>query len=250
MGTCTDITEKKRIEAQLIQSEKHAVIGRMVGSVTHEINNPLQTVKNCLYLIKQDLPAGSPLEEPLEMATSETKRLANLVAQLRQLYRPQQNPTVRPQALLEIIAEVHTLILQHLETSHVVWQPGESLQPCAVNCVKDQIIEVFLNVCINAIEAMQAQGGTLFVDMELPSDGHQVGVKFRDTGPGIDPEIKQQMFEPFTTTKENGLGLGLSICYGIIQRHGGQMLLDSQPGVGTTFTIWLPRAVQVQATGV
>ena len=249
IGTCTDITEKKRIEVQLIHSEKHAVIGRMVGSVTHEINNPLQTVKNCLYLIKQEVPADSPLEEPLRMATSETQRLANLVAQLRQLYLPQQNLTVRPHELIDIIEEVHNLIIQHLENSHVIWHPMAGLQQCSVYCVRDQIIEVFLNICINAIEAMQTHGGTLSVDMVLPVDRDQVGVKIIDSGPGINPEIMEQLFEPFTTTKENGLGLGLSICYGIIQRHGGQMLVDSQPGEGTTFTIWLPLAVQGQEIG-
>jgi nitrogen fixation negative regulator NifL len=246
IGTCTDITEKKRIEAQLIDSEKHAVIGRMVGSVTHEINNPLQTVKNCLYLIKQEVPADSPLEEPLRMATSETQRLANLVAQLRQLYRPQQNLTVRPYELLDIIEEVHSLIIHHLDNSQVVWQPMAGLRPCAVNCVKDQIIEVFLNICTNAIEAMQPHGGTLSVDMVLSVDKDQVGVKFSDSGSGINPGIMDQLFEPFTTTKENGLGLGLSICYGIIQRHGGRILVDSQPGMGTIFTIWLPRVIQGQ----
>jgi nitrogen-specific signal transduction histidine kinase len=86
VGTCTDITEKNNYETQLLQAEKHAVVGRMVGSVTHEINNPLQTIKNCLYLIRQDTVADSPNIEPLEMALSETQRLSNLVG--RNLPRP------------------------------------------------------------------------------------------------------------------------------------------------------------------
>jgi PAS domain S-box-containing protein len=249
IGTCTDITEKKRFETQLIQAEKHAVIGRMVGSVTHEINNPLQTVKNCLYLIKQDTPPDSPIEESLRMATSEIHRLANLVAQLRQLYRPQQDLTVRPYELLDIIEEVHSLIIHQLDDSHVVWQLVAGLQRCSIYCVRDQIIEVFLNICMNAIEAMQTHGGTLSIDMVFPIDRNQVGVKFSDSGPGITAEIMDHLFEPFTTTKESGLGLGLSICYGIIQKHGGQMMAESQPGLGTTFTIWLPLAVQGQETG-
>jgi signal transduction histidine kinase len=137
----------------------------------------------------------------------------------------------------------------HLENSHVVWQPMPGLQRCSIYCVRDQILEVFLNVCMNAVEAMQTHGGTLSIDMVLPIDRDQVGVKFSDSGPGINTEIIEHLFEPFTTTKENGLGLGLSICYGIIQRHGGQMMVDSQPGLGTTFTIWLPLAVQGQEEG-
>jgi two-component system NtrC family sensor kinase len=102
---------------------------------------------------------------------------------------------------------------------------------------------------MNAIEAMQTHGGTLSIDMVFPIDRNQVGVKFSDSGPGITAEIMDHLFEPFTTTKESGLGLGLSICYGIIQKHGGQMMAESQPGLGTTFTIWLPLAVQGQETG-
>ncbi len=249
IGTCTDITEKKQFETQLIQAEKHAVIGRMVGSVTHEINNPLQTIKNCLYLINQDIPSDSPLDEPLRMASSETQRLTNLVAQLRQLYRPQTNPIKHPHELLDIIEEVHSLVLHHLNNSNVVWQQSAELKRCFISCVRDQIIEVLLNISMNAIEAMQPRGGIISIDMLQPIDKDQVGVIISDNGPGFDKDVLPHIFEPFTTTKINGLGLGLSICYGIIQRHGGQILAESQPGRGTTFTIWLPLATQSQEIG-
>jgi PAS domain S-box-containing protein len=245
VGTCTDITEKKNYENQLIQAEKHAAIGRMVGSVTHEINNPLQTIKNCLYLIQQDIDLDSTSKEPLEMALSETQRLSNIVGQLRQLYRPQDSQTIRSHELLSIIEEVHSLILPHLNNSHVVWKPLASLEPCSIRCIRDQIIEVFLNITLNAIEAMQATGGVLSVNMVQSTDNAQVGVIISDTGPGIKPEILPHMFEPFITTKEYGLGLGLSISYSIIQKHGGQITVDSQPGMGTSFTIWLPRLEKI-----
>jgi nitrogen fixation negative regulator NifL len=240
IGTCTDITDKKQYESQLLQAEKHAVMGRMVGSVTHEINNPLQTIKNCLYLIRQDTKSDSPNIEPLDMALSETQRLSNLVSQLRQLYRPQSVQTIRPNELLDIIDEVHSLLTPHLNNSDVTWQSLSGLEHCHVNCSRDQMIEVFLNICMNAIEAMQPAGGTLSVDMIYAEGKDQVGVTISDSGPGIDPEILPHLFEPFITTKVSGLGLGLSICYGIIQKHGGQITVDSQPGQGTRFTIWLP----------
>ena len=239
VGTCTDITEKKNYENQLLQAEKHAVIGRMVGSVTHEINNPLQTIKNCLYLIRQDTEPDSPNDEPLTMALSETQRLSNLVGQLRQLYRPQTVQTIHTHDILEIIEEVHSLIVPHLNNSGVLWHPSTVLKTCHVNCIRDQIVEVFLNISMNAIEAMQPDGGELSIGMIFSDDGKQVGVKLNDTGPGINAEILPHIFEPFITTKEYGLGLGLSICYGIIQKHGGQISVESQPGQGTTFTIWL-----------
>jgi two-component system NtrC family sensor kinase len=93
---------------------------------------------------------------------------------------------------------------------------------------------------MNAIEAMQPAGGTLTVDMIHSTDKDQVGVTIGDTGSGINTEILSHIFEPFITTKVYGLGLGLSICYGIIQKHGGQITVDSFPGQGTKFTIWLP----------
>ena len=240
IGACTDITEKKNYENQLIQTEKHAAIGRMVGSVTHEINNPLQTIKNCLYLIQLDTESDSTNAEPLEMALSETQRLSNIVGQLRQLYRPQAAQTMQSHDLMEIVEEVHSLITPHLNNSQVVWQTSTGLKSCYINCVRDQMIEVFLNICMNGIEAMQPAGGILSVNMIPASDKQQVGIVISDSGLGIKPEILPRIFEPFITTKESGLGLGLSICYGIIQKHGGQIIVESQPGQGTSFTIWLP----------
>jgi PAS domain S-box-containing protein len=235
-----DITEKKNYEKQLIQAEKHAAIGRMVGSVTHEINNPLQTIKNCLYLIQQDTVSDSATREPLDMAISETQRLSDIVGQLRHLYRPQTGQVMSRQDLLDIINEVHVLILPHLKNSKVTWKSLPGLSHYSVKGVKDQLIEVFLNICTNAIEAMQPDGGKLSIDMVLSTKKDQVGVVVSDSGPGVDASVLPHIFEPFITTKEYGLGLGLSICYGIIEKHDGQITVTSQPGQGTSFTVWLP----------
>ncbi len=240
VGTSTDITEKKNYENQLIQAEKHAAIGRMVGSVTHEINNPLQTIKNCLYLLQQDCAVDSSSKEPLEMALSETQRLSNIVGQLRQLYRPQTMQTMQPQQLSALITELYSLVSNQLSNSHVVWNPSPGLQDYTVNCVREQLIEVLLNICTNAIEAMRPAGGKLSVNTIYSKEKGQVGIIFRDSGPGINPEILPHIFEPFVTTKEYGLGLGLSICYRIVQKHGGRITVESQMGEGTSFTIWLP----------
>ncbi len=234
-----DITDQKQFETQLVQAEKHAVIGRMVGSITHEINNPLQTIKNCLYLIQQDVTPESRIQEPLEMAASETLRLTNLVGHLRELYRPKAGINKQSQEILDIIEEVHSLLIPHLNSARVEWHPLTGLQRCYVDCVRDQILEVFLNICMNAIEAMQNHGGSLFVDMLAAEE--RIAVIIKDTGQGIPEEIVQHIFEPFMTTKASGLGLGLSISYGIVQRHGGQIMVENQPGQGATFTIWLPR---------
>ena len=233
-----DITDRKQFETQLVQAEKHAVIGRMVGSITHEINNPLQTIKNCLYLIQQDVTADNPIQEPLEMARSETLRITNLVGHLRELYRPKTGLLRSPHEILDILEEAHSLLIPHLNNARVQWQPLTGLQRCYVNCVRDQILEVFLNISMNAIEAMQSHGGTLFVNMGVSEDS--AAIIFKDTGPGIPDEMAPHLFEPFMTTKASGLGLGLSITYGIVQRHGGQIQVDNQPGQGASFTVLLP----------
>ena len=238
-----DITDRKQFETQLVQAEKHAVIGRMVGSITHEINNPLQTIKNCLYLIQQDVTPDNPIQEPLEMATSETLRITNLVGQLRELYRPKMDSQKDPHEILDILEEAHSLLVPHLNNARVQWQPMAGLQRCYIYCVRDQILEVFLNICMNAIEAMQSHGGTLFVNMDVSEVW--AAVIIRDTGPGIPLEMMPHIFEPFMTTKARGLGLGLSITYGIIQRHGGQIQVDNQPGQGASFTVTLPLNVRL-----
>jgi PAS domain S-box-containing protein len=238
-----DITDRKQFETQLVQAEKHALIGRMVGSITHEINNPLQTIKNCLYLMQQDVTPDNPIQEPLEMAASETMRITNLVGQLRELYRPKAGLQKGPQEILDILEETHSLLIPHLNNSGVEWQPLKGLQRCYINCVRDQILEVFLNISMNAIEAMQAHGGTLFVNMSVSES--RAAVIFSDTGPGVPNEMMQHLFEPFMTTKASGLGLGLSITYGIVQRHGGQIQVDNQPGHGASFTILLPLETQL-----
>jgi signal transduction histidine kinase len=126
----------------------------------------------------------------------------------------------------------------------VQWESLPGLKSISVNCVADQIKQVFLNISMNAIEAMQPGGGKLFVDMVLSPPSDQTGIVFRDTGPGITPEIRANLFEPFVTTKSSGLGLGLSISYEIVQRHGGRITVDSLPGQGTVFTVWLPLGIE------
>jgi two-component system NtrC family sensor kinase len=151
--------------------------------------------------------------------------------------------------LRSIIEAVHALIIPHLTNSKVIWRSLPGLKECKVFGAKDQLIEVFLNLCTNAVDSMQPDGGELSVDMDFNTSKRKVGVIFKDTGPGISPEILPHIFEPFMTTKEYGLGLGLSICYGIIQKHGGQITVDSLPCQGTSFTVWLPIVQGTEETG-
>ncbi len=234
------LAHEQSLREQLVRTEKFSAMGRMLASISHELNNPLQTIKNCLYLTQQDIPSDSPIQEYLDMAFSETQRLSNLVAQLRELYRPHAAGGRQSVPLQQIIDDAHALLAPHLLSQHVVWKQNPGPEGLVIECVTDHIKQVFINLGMNAVEAMQPDGGTMTVELVRSADGDQAGVVFRDTGPGIPPENIQHLFEPFFTTKSGGLGLGLSICYELVQRYDGQITVESQIDQGTTITVWLP----------
>jgi PAS domain S-box-containing protein len=235
------LLHEQAMRAQLVQAEKFAAMGRMLASITHEINNPLQTIKNCLYLGQQENPEDSQTHEFISIAYAETDRLSNLVAQLREVYRPLASVQEKPVVLPNLINDVYILLATQLKDKNVQWKAeSEDSGDLKVEGVADQLKQVFLNICLNAVDAMQPTGGNLLVDFTYSEDGRQVGVRIRDTGPGIESDVISRLFEPFYTTKEKGLGLGLSICFDIVQRHKGHIDVESQPGEGAVFTVWLP----------
>ena len=247
------LSKEQAMRRQLIESEKHNALSRMVASVAHEINNPLQTIKNCLYLTEQEVQEGPALEY-LDMATAETRRISNLVSQLRDIYRPGKIESPRRLPLGKLLDEVYALLIPHLQYNQVIWSIKGSTGNLAITAVSDQIKQVFLNIALNAIEAMQPAGGTIEVTVasqkdqnrEDPAAGSmkpgQVAISFKDSGPGISEENLNRIFEPFFTTKETGTGLGLPICYDIVKRVNGEITVESQPGHGAKFTIYLPLA--------
>jgi signal transduction histidine kinase len=227
--------------AQLVQSEKLAALGRIVATVVHELNNPLQAIQNALYLVKTSDTLDQQSLEDVQIALAEAARMAEIIARLRDTYRPASSEEFRPEALNAIIEEVHRLIATHLNHNQVTFRfeadPALPLLPI----IRDQIKQVLLNICLNAVEAMRT-GGHLTVRTHFYPQEKQICIAISDTGDGIPPDILPHIFDPFVTTKELGTGLGLAISYDIVQRHGGEIHVSSQVARGSTFTVWLPMA--------
>ena len=225
---------------QLVQADKLAALGKMVSVIAHEINNPIQTVKNTFYLLEDQIIPGSPAIEYLKMGSAEANRISDLVAQLRGTYASGSKAMVRVD-VLELLTEVHDLLTPQLKKNKVEWCQMDGYPAYAVLAVRNNLKQVFINLCLNALEAMEVdQGGKLTVELHASSDGKRVGVDFHNTGPSISDEALPLIFDPFFTTKKKGTGLGLSISYDIIRNHQGKLLVKNAPGKGVTFTVWLP----------
>jgi len=228
----------ERSQAQLIQAEKMAAIGRLAASIAHEINNPLQAIHNTIHLAMTDRLPPEKRGEYLGMAQKEVERLIEIVQRMLEFYRPSKGGIVQTDVncLLRDALAIADKRLQHGRV-RVLARFADGLPP--ILGVPDQLTQVFLNIIINAVEAMP-DGGDLRVGTLLTDDRRWVLVAFQDSGPGLTAEQIAHIFEPFYTTKPSGTGLGLAISYGIVERHGGTIEVSSQPGQGATFVVRLP----------
>ena len=230
--------ELERSQAQLVQAEKMAAIGRLAASVAHEINNPLQAIHNSLHLSLHDRLGTDRRKEYLGMAQTEVQRLIEIVQRMLDFYRPSRGGVV-PTDVNSVVENVLALAYKRLQHSDICVYTSLGSDLPLVPMVADQITQVGLNIVINAVDAMPS-GGDLRLETLLSRDGEWVLVRFQDTGPGLSSEQIANLFEPFYTTKSDGTGLGLAISYGIIERHGGEIEVSSQPDGGATFVIKLP----------
>ena len=235
-----DHTEKRRLQDQLIQSEKMSAIGQLIAGIAHDLNNPLASVVGFADFLAESGDVPPALAEPLRVIRQEAERAATIVKNLLSFARRQEGERL-PQSVQPMLESVLALLRNELMALKVdatlTVEPG--IPDIEMN--PNQIKQVFVNLLNNAAQAIASTGrpGRIAITARRWLDG--VAVSVADDGPGIPEELLPRVFEPFFTTKTEGegTGLGLSICQGIVKEHGGRITLESSPGAGAIFTVEL-----------
>jgi len=246
VGSFVDLGERLAMERklgetrqQLLQSEKLAAMGRLTSQIAHELNNPLFGIMNTLELMKTEISPQNKRRKLLDMSISETMRLADMLKKMLSFSKPDQEKKIDIN-INTVLDEIILLYEKRFRENSVKFEYQFADHIPMINASKDQLRQVFLNMISNAMDAM-ADGGTLKITTEY--DIHKVRIIISDTGIGIKEEHLEKIFDSFFTTKTDsvkGVGLGLSVCYGFVKDHGGDIRVESRVGEGTTFTICLP----------
>jgi PAS domain S-box-containing protein len=245
VGIFKDLRERSKMERELreiqqalLQSEKLAAMGRLTSQIAHELNNPIYGIMNTLELLKTEIPPESKRRRILELSLSEIQRLSEMLRNMLSFSKPEEEARKRIH-LNELLEGILLMMERQMRESNIRVVLDLDHQIPEVMASTNQMRQVMLNMFKNAKEAMP-NGGTLTV--RTAKEDQKVSVHIQDSGVGIPEEIRNKIFEAFFTTKQKvkGVGLGLSVCYGIIKDHGGDIRVESQEGKGTTFIISLP----------
>lgn len=245
VGSFVDLRDRLEMERalrdtqeKLLQSEKLAAMGRLTSQIAHELNNPLYGIMNTLELLKTEISPENKRRKILEMALSETIRLSDLLRKMLSFSKPDQEER-HPVDINSVLEEILLLNEKQLRENDINISTALADNLGLVNASKNQMRQVFLNMVANARDAMP-DGGTLTVVTSGGDD--EIIIEIADTGTGIGKEYIDKIFDSFFTTKGEikGVGLGLSVCYGFIKDHGGDLEVRSHVGAGTTFLITLP----------
>ncbi len=247
-----DISEQKRLQSQLQQAQRMEAIGTLAGGIAHDFNNILSAVIGYTEIALNDVEKDSLLQSNLKEVLNAGARAKDLVKQILTFSR-QAEQELKPVQIKIAVNEALKLIRASLPTTIEIHQTVESNS--AVLADLTQMHQVVMNLCTNASHAMQAAGGTLrvsLVDVEIESDfaaghpgllpGPYIQLSVIDTGHGMTSEVVNRIYDPFFTTKEKGegTGMGLSVVHGIVKSHGGEVIVHSEPGKGTSFEIYFP----------
>lgn len=237
-----DITRDLKVEAHTLESERLNAVTLLAAGVAHEIGNPLNALTIHLQLLEREsenLPTEhrEAVRELVDISRKEVARLDQIINQFLRAVRPVR-PNFERASLKDILDATLDFLKHEIQNRDVLVEVVCPEEIPATQVDQGQIRQAFYNVIRNAIQAMPGGG---ILKITLSSDDRFVTVSFRDTGEGISPDHLSDIFQPYHTTKSEGSGLGLMIVQRIIRDHGGEIEVDTEPGVGTTFKLYLPR---------
>jgi signal transduction histidine kinase len=234
-------SELQQSREHLLQTEKLAMVGKLAAGVAHTIRNPLTSVNMRLFSLERSLELSQTQQEDFEVISEEVRHIDTIVQNFLEFARP---PKLKIQSISpsEVVDMALQLLRHRLESYGVQVEVDRERPLCMIEADPEQLKEVLINLLINGCEAM-GEGGLIVIREEegvAEPLGRVVVIRVKDNGPGIPKSVRDKVFQPFFSTKEEGTGLGLSIAYRIVEEHGGWLSLKSKEGEGTTFTITLP----------
>ncbi|OGQ13401.1 MAG: hypothetical protein A2026_04100 [Deltaproteobacteria bacterium RBG_19FT_COMBO_46_12] len=227
----------KKTEARLIRSEKLAALGQLAAGIAHEIRNPLTSINILIHSLTENFPSGDSHREDLKVIEEEINRINEILDRFLRFAKPAP-PLLERTDVASIFEETLQLIRPRIEKQLIIILKEFQALPIIL-MDREQMKQVALNLLLNAVQAMP-KGGTLTLRSQNSEDGQWIRISIQDSGMGIPSEDMNKLFDPFFTTKEGGVGLGLSITHRIIDQHHGKIEVESTPGEGTLFTVWLP----------
>ncbi|MFO7931218.1 MAG: ATP-binding protein [Desulfosalsimonas sp.] len=236
-----DLTEIKALRQEMQRKEKLAAIGGLAAGIAHEIRNPLSSVKGMATYFKNRFTDDPEASQAAQVMVQETERLNRVINELLEFARPSQI-NARPSDINSVIDHSIKLIRQDAEAQGVELNTNKAEDLPAAHIDPDRFVQCLLNLYLNSIQAMEG-GGRITAETGLSAEG-AVMVQIADTGPGMAREDLSRIFDPYFTTKSTGTGLGLAIVHKIIEDHGGRITVNSTPGRGTVFSIYLAAAGQ------
>ncbi len=238
--TFDDLTEIRRLEREVRIQDKLAAVGRLAAAIAHEIRNPLTSIAGSVNMLSEIPNLNTEHRQLLQIVTRESERLNAIITDFLAYSRNKQYQFAAVD-MLPLLQDTLTLLQHRLvkENSGITVKKHFDMRNAIVQGDGDKLKQVFWNICENAIRAMKT-GGTLTVSVEPFEDDWQIS--FADTGPGINPQLAEKIFEPFQSQFEGGTGLGLAIVYQIMQAHDGKVWARSRPGQGCEFVLRIQRA--------
>jgi PAS domain S-box-containing protein len=238
LGAHRDITEKRQLEQQLMHSQKMESIGTLAAGIAHEVGNPLASISSIVQVLLRTLNDDFA-KSKLSLVQSQVHRITKIIRDLVDFSRPS-NYQVQPTDLVRVLADAVEIVKMGKKAKDVTFVTHVRRQIPSLELVPDQISQVFINILLNAVDALHGRHGT--ITSEVSREDGMVRVTIADDGSGIKPEHMRKIFEPFFTTKQvgEGTGLGLWVSYGIVRSFQGDLRVSSAVGKGTSFTMTLP----------